>query len=323
MAHWGMSERDGHMRTHQLVNQVAQRFGCSGRGGLLQVLSAQLQNLHELEHAWREEREASTRKVAENHALTVEREGEVALLRQEADAACEQFKRKLTMACQAKMALVEVHRQQEHANQGELAQSKIRLEEQKAMVQRLIADNEVQKETITNAVRKYEELAIKNSSIDEPPEQNKGDVDLTRRGARRGALTVPDATKDFQDLHHRLGHEVMQGKNNLSQLQMAQRRASETSEELEVCRGELSELRASCTRLKEQAAEERAIALRFEALVKRVALAPSSTIRTGGGFFLDSAAKREAMALLRAAQAGEPLPPSEGWAIDAPSVLEH
>merc|ERR1712187_759332 len=82
--------------------------------------------------------------------------------------------------------------------------------------------------------------------------------------------------------------------------------------DLETEKAELVALKAHCSRLRSELSGERALSLRLEDFVRSIETGPCTAMRTGGGYSLDTSAKYEAAALLRAAEAGLPLPPPPG-----------
>merc|ERR1712070_506237 len=98
-------------------------------------------------------------------------------------------------------------------------------------------------------------------------------------------------------------------RDDSSELTAAEKSIRVAALELEQERLTLHAVKSTSAQQQAELAAEREHTLKLEAFVRRIANSPSATVRTGSGFAMDSTAKREAAALLKAAYGGEPLPP--------------
>jgi len=83
-----------------------------------------------------------------------------------------------------------------------------------------------------------------------------------------------------------------------TELRGATARAESLAMETDDDRFELLDLKTHLSRLKADLANESTHGARLEDFVRRIAEGPSASVRCGGGFALDSTAKREAKGLL-------------------------
>jgi len=83
-----------------------------------------------------------------------------------------------------------------------------------------------------------------------------------------------------------------------AQLHQTSSRADQLEAELGQDRQELLELKTHLSQMKAEFAKESDHMSRLEDFVRSIAEGPCASVRTGGGFVLDSTAKREAMGLL-------------------------
>merc|ERR1719498_131127 len=100
--------------------------------------------------------------------------------------------------------------------------------------------------------------------------------------------------------HAGLGPDGMP--NAARELRCTQERGNGLASEIEHDMAELASFKNHLSRLKADIASETAHAARLEDFVRRIAEGPSASIRRGGGYCLDSTAKRTAMGLLKETQ---------------------
>lgn len=192
-------------------------------------------------------------------------------IQQDINSTIEKNQRRLAAACRELCNTLDEHRYENFTNEEKIRESKLRLGTQQAMVDQLAQENTSSRDALEKVLGKYNELS---------------------RTAAHEAAKLPPEALEYADVD------------------AAVDRGGQLSKELEASRAELAALRAKKTRVQGELAESRGLALRFEDFTRSMAIGPSTSIRTGGGFVLDSAAKREASALMKAAADGMPLPPS-------------
>jgi len=269
--HWGMSEEDGTMRTTVLVDQVNGRLKSErfSRSVMLQQLSGQLHHFCELQRAWEDELKMA--KVSVGSAATSLKEGlgEVQRQRAETSRVVADCEARLASTCKELCGLVDEHRLKEHSDDVELANSKMRIEEQRTMVHQLVDRSHALQASLDRTVRKFDEVSSSYAQV-------QGDV-------IRSQVVRPKSPREREQDEQHVSTAQMIGLN------------AEVDQEHQ----ELTTLRGKLSKLQDQMAAEKSMAMRMEDFVHRVAAAPPARLRRGGGFVLDATAKREASALLQ------------------------
>jgi len=262
------------MMTHVLAEQVMKRLGSgtkSRRSQMLSRIAAQLQAIHEVELVWQARRAACEDTVAKIQEACRERDARTMAIQQDINSTIEKNQRRLAAACRELCNTLDEHRSENFMNEEKIRDSRFRLDTQQRMVDELAQENASSQDALEKVLGKYNELS---------------------RTAAHEAAKLPPEALEYADVDAALN------------------RGGQLAKELEASRTELAALRAKKTRVQGELAESRGLALRFEDFTRSMAAGPSTSIRTGGGFVLDSAAKREASALMKAAADGMPLPPS-------------
>mmetsp|Transcript_35465 Transcript_35465/g.77630 ORF Transcript_35465/g.77630 Transcript_35465/m.77630 type:complete len:778 (+) Transcript_35465:159-2492(+) len=293
-AHWGMQE-EGSMSSHRLASQVAQRLGSGrlNRSALLTQLSQQLLEFHELQQSW-------GRRVGKSEAVfnkakeeLRQQEEHAAAVREETAASVDQHNRRLAETCRELYARIDEHRFGEHEEYQELLRSQQRLEAQRSMAKKLKEESCNLSEAIERTQHEVAEAAA--SPPAKPVEQTNRSPTAVPCGSRSLAQAAASPPAKPVEQTTRSPTAVPSGSRSLAQ-------------ELASDRGEVAALKLRLAQLQEELAGERWHALHLEAFVQRIAAAPSASVRTGGGFMVDSAAKREATWLWREATAGKSVP---------------
>lgn len=260
--------------THVLAEQVMTRLGSgtkSRRSQILSRIATQLRAIHDAEVVWEEKRAATEDAVTRLQEECRERDSRAVAVQEDINTAIIRNHRRLASACEELCGTLDERRYQNFMHEEKIRESRSRLATQQAMVDQLAHDNTNSQDAMEKVMAKYN--------------------DLSRTSAHEAAKIPPEAF-EYADVD------------------AAEARTRELAKELEADRAELAVLRAKKTRVQGELAENRGLALRFEDFTRTMAAAPSASIRTGGGFMLDSTAKREALALMKAAEGGMPLPPS-------------
>lgn len=271
--HWGMSEVDGSMRTHILSSQVSQRLSteCRGRetrSSLLTKLAMQLEHYHDLQVEWEQEVVAA-KATFEHVADELEsRDKEKILIKSDTSNLVVEHETRLASLCCDMCSAVDEHRIQRENDEEALEQSQSRIVQQKSMVKHLREKNEGLQDSLHRTVRKFDEVSTSYAALQK---------ELTRRQAARTPLP-PSPHPDLLTARSRAGNLV-----------------AEVAQE----ERDLVELKARLHRLREEAAAERAHSSRLEDFIRRMAAAPATKMRTGGGFDLDYTARREAASLIQ------------------------
>lgn len=270
--HWGMSEIDGSMRTHILSSQVSQRLSTESRGrmtrsSLLTKMSTQLEQFHDLQLEWEHDL-ATAKATVERVADEIEcRDKEMALIRDDTSIVIKEHEQRLACTCRDMCGTVDDHHFQSQQDEVALEQSQRRVSEQNSMLRHLRERNNGLQESLDKTVRKFDEVSTSYAALQR---------ELSRRRAARKAPPAP-----HPDLP--------------SALSRAEGLAAEVARE----ERELRVLKERLHRLHEEVSRERAHSLNLEDFVKRMATAPATKMRTGGGFDMDYTARREAASLIQ------------------------
>mmetsp|Transcript_26506 Transcript_26506/g.49966 ORF Transcript_26506/g.49966 Transcript_26506/m.49966 type:complete len:768 (+) Transcript_26506:67-2370(+) len=328
-AHWGMDDADGHMSTHLLAAQVAQRLssGRLNRSALLMHLSGQIRQFHELQLAWAEQRDRSHSDVEKAHKAIEHRNVEIDRVRRDSEAIVKEQQRRLAEVCREMCAVVDEHRVRHTDDENALAQSQHRLAEQKAMVQDLVDQGQDLRVSLEKTVWKFDEATAAYNEVQEA---------LNKKQAASGDRVAPPVADLGKTLQQELQTAAAEGdverlvaacaaaekaglsgggdKKNGSQSPGASGNSAKRSTSgidatnivaqtlnanLRQEEGELTGLKTHLRKLQDDLVAERGHASRLEDFVRRIAKGPSASVRTGGGFVLDSSAKREAVAILQ------------------------
>lgn len=273
-SHWGMSDTDGNMCTHMLASQVLQRLRLGGmnastRSALLVQLSGQLKQFHELQLSWDEQFRTTRETLAKAEQELEERDANIDKIRAETQSIAREREQKLAHVCREMCAGIDDMRLKEHNDDNDLARSQHRLAEQTELLRATRARSDGIQNGLSETRRQFEELS-------------------RAYGIARDGLHSAYFTKDAEEL----ADIALQTRN-------AQTRVASLTRESEEERGQLTSLKNELSCLKADLALESNHALKLERFVRRIAEGPSATMRRGGGFALDSAAKREAAGLLK------------------------
>eukprot|EP00929_Paragymnodinium_shiwhaense_P028428 TRINITY_DN16477_c0_g1_i1.p1 TRINITY_DN16477_c0_g1~~TRINITY_DN16477_c0_g1_i1.p1 ORF type:complete len:1102 (+),score=238.20 TRINITY_DN16477_c0_g1_i1:137-3442(+) len=320
LAHWGMAghslaadggeddEEESAMLTHLLAGQVVTRLSHAraGRSEMLYRLALQLQGFHGLQHAWEEHKLSAEATIVRANEEIQRREQEIARVQREAQQTVDDNHRRLAETCRNMCATIDGHRLREYEDSERLKMSRTRLDEQRNMVHKLVDKNHSLQDSMDKTMEQFDDV---QSSLRQTQEEfSQAQLGLCKSAAGAapparcscGNVFMPDS------LYCR---QCGEKRDDTSELTSAERKIRVAAGDLDQERQALHAVKGQSAHLQAELAAEREHTLKLEAFVRRIANAPSSTVRTGGGFAIDSTAKREAAALLKAAHSGDPLPP--------------
>merc|ERR1719324_1150599 len=273
---WGVDE-SGWLSTHMLAQQVLKRFSCqkSSRSGMLAQMSAQLERYRNLQLAWGEQSDAAKAVVAKADEELQRREEEIVKSAAETRRLEDEYKEKMAQMCQSMMQQLDLDRIQGAKDENVLAESKQRGQEQRKMIEKLEERNEAMHTTLEKTMKKLNEV--------------------------QSLYTTAKAEhSQFEATHNRYSE-------NAPELTRALNRVQTLAAQREQAEAELGNYRTNLRNHQEDLAKERAHSRKLEDYIRRIAMGPSASIRTGGGYCLDARAKQEAAALIReAARIGPP-----------------
>lgn len=266
VAHWGMLEADGTMRTHLLAGQVLQRLsgGRANRSSMLSQLAGQLEQFHDLQLAREDEVEAARARVASLDVDVRVQQSNAARLRQETRALVEEGEVRLAASCCEFSGRQEVLHAQGSCTGSDLEQSRARLVELRAMVHRMAEKNGSLQDSIDKTAQKFEEFKCTYATL--------------QAEMARARVLRPRPEPELEETRRLADHLGL---------------------EVDRSEGEVSGLRAHLADVREAIAQERTQTLRLEDFVRRLAVAPSARMRTGGGYAVDNTAKHEAAELIQ------------------------
>mmetsp|Transcript_38507 Transcript_38507/g.83860 ORF Transcript_38507/g.83860 Transcript_38507/m.83860 type:complete len:909 (+) Transcript_38507:120-2846(+) len=267
-SHWGMSEADGSMRTHVLCKQVLQRFsaGRLNRSGLLAHLAEQLQQYNGLQVEWEEQLDASKGTSGRVDEEIRRLDAEIARIRREMGESVAMRERQLASMCRELCGGVDEHRIEEHKDEGRLAHSRQRITEQRSMVHQLVDRNHALQGSLDKTVQKFDEVSSSYAQVQ---------AELAQRQALRNRLPGQDPE---------LLSTLAWGKGLSDEIQREAREVDDLKQSLEVVQNDLD--------------LERNHSLQLEDFVRCIAKGPGA-VRTGGGYDVDFAARREAAMLVQ------------------------
>jgi len=270
-AHWGMSEEDGSMRTHIMAAQVSQRLSTESRGrlrsGLLTKMAGQLEQFHDVQLEWEQSLAVAQATMQRaDHDIDCQ-EREVAAARQETAAVVDNHEKRLVAICQEMCGSVDDEKTEEHRDKTALEQSQQRIQQQQLLASQFAEKSQGLQASLEKTVRRFDEVSTSYAALQK---------ELQRRqaGRRPPPASEPElaATRERAD---GLVAEVVQEERDLSGLKLR------------------------LHRLREQLAAEKAHSFKLEDFVRRIATAPATSMRTGGGYDLDYTASREAATLIQ------------------------
>lgn len=270
-AHWGVDSDRGCLSTHLLAAQVLSRYKTErlGRSSTLGVLARHLEKYRTLQLAWSEQRQAARLAVDEA-------EKEIALKREriqqtikETEEAVESYQQKLGAMYKGMSKELDDLTRAKVDKTNLLAESRQRLTEQREMVQKLEARNAALRSTLDKTMKRLNEV---QTSCSLRSQENLGHEAMSDRRSEQAP-------------------EILRALSRVQNLKAAN---EGVVRDLEIREKEVLETRGDLER-------ERAHCLRLEAFIRKIALGPAGSVRTGGGYILDAKAKREAAALIREA----------------------
>jgi len=271
-AHWGILEEDGSMRTHILAAQVSQRLSteCRGRimrSSLLTRISSQLEQYHWLQLEWEEEL-AAAKGAMERASQEIDcREKETLLIRSDIGTVVKEQESRLAEVCREMCGNVDEQRLKEHRDKVLVAQSQQRIAEQKNMAKQLAEKSQGLQASLDKTVRKFDEVSTSYAALQK---------ELARRQTCR--RPSPSADPELANI-----------------LSRSQSLVAEAEQEEQ----ELAAIKVRLKRLHDEMTGEQAHSLKLEDFVRRIATAPSTNMRTGGGYDFDYTARREAAMLIQ------------------------
>lgn len=300
-AHWGMSDTDGSMSTFVLASQVLQRLSSKGvnglnRSALLSQLAAQLEQFHHVQLSWDEQWHAARDATTNAHDELRHRDAEIDKIQADTQKIVEEHQSRLGSVCQEMCAEVDAQKLLEHENDNKMGRSQQRLAEQKALNRVLADESKALVKSLDVTHMKFNEVSrsfhtardaacLASSASSNPIQQSSW-----REAPSQGNDVLPSASP------YLVGPGTMIGA--ATELRGATARAESLAIETEDDRFELLDLKNHLSRLKADLANESTHGARLEDFVRRIAEGPSASVRCGGGFALDSTAKREAKGLL-------------------------
>jgi len=269
--HYGMSD-DGTMSTFVLASQVSQRLTSGkvngvNRSALLKQLAGQLQHFHHIQLSWDEQWHTAKDAVTKAEEEIRRQDDEMEQIKAQTKDLAKAHEQRLAQACRELCGHIDAHKMEEHEHSNKLAKSQHRLSEQRALARHLEEQRNGLKSSLEKTHQKFDEVSTQFHKV-------RDDVGLGPPGS------VQNANMEL------IG---------------AQSRAESLATELEQDRSGLLDMKNHLGQLKADLASEASHAARLEDFVRRIAEGPSAAVRKGGGFVLDSAAKREAAGLLHEA----------------------
>mmetsp|Transcript_85977 Transcript_85977/g.199899 ORF Transcript_85977/g.199899 Transcript_85977/m.199899 type:complete len:818 (+) Transcript_85977:38-2491(+) len=271
--HWGMSESDGSMRSHILSSQVSQRLSTDSRGqsttrsSLLTKLSQQLGQYHDMQLEWEKDLAAAKASVARATEAVERRDKEVEHIRDGAATLAKEHKKCLASLCCEQCGHLDEQNFQLEADEAALQQSRQHIAEQRPMLRQLKERNEGLQDALYTVVRKFDEASTLYAVLQR---------ELLRR--RESTERRPSTPADLRGVL-----------NNADSL------LAEVAKEGQA----LEELKHRLRRLQEEMRSERAHSVKLVELLRRMAALPAAKMRTGGGFDMDCAVRREAALLVQ------------------------
>lgn len=268
--HWGV-DGAGKLSTHTLAQQVLKRFSSSkaNRNNMLSQMATQLERYRNLQMAWGEQNMAAKAVVAKADEELQRRDEEIVQAMAETRRLEAEYRTKMGVMCKSMMKELDDERMVGAKDENIHAESRQRAAEQKSMIQKLEERNEAMHITLEKTMKKLNDVqsAYRAAQV----EQSRWDATTSRYSEQ-----APELTRAL----------------NRVQTLTAQREQSEA---------ELGGLRGQLNRYSEDLKKERNHARKLEDFIRRIAMGPSASVRTGGGYSLDARAKREAASLIREA----------------------
>jgi len=292
-AHWGMSDVDGSMSTFVLSSQVSQRLKSSGvngltRSALLTQLAGQLKQFHNIQLSWDEQWHASRDAVAKSFGEIHLRDVDMEKMKAETKAIERAHQDRLADICREMCGGIDEHKLQEHEWDNDLGRSQHRLGEQRALMHQL-------EDQCLGLKRSLEMTHQKFNEVNQKYERTRGVFNRDRDVV----ATIDPITG--RRLAPTAGWGPSAMPNSSMELVGAQTRADSLASELAEDRADLADLKTHLSRLKAELSNESSHTSHLEDFVRGIAEGPSASVRRGGGFALDSTAKREAIGLLKEA----------------------
>jgi hypothetical protein len=276
--HWGVDE-SGTLSTHMLAHQVLKRFSSqkSSRSNMLAQMSAQLERYRNLQLAWGEQCDAAKAVVAKADEELQRKEEEVIKISGETRRLEDEYRTKMAQMCQSMMQQLDMDRIQGVKDTNVHAESKQRIQEQRRMTEKLEERNEAMRITLEKTMKKLNEV--------------------------QSCYTTAKAEhSQFEATHNRYSEQA-------PELTRALNRVQTLAAQREQAEAELGGFRGQLRKHQDDLAKERSHSRKLEDFIRRIAMGPSASIRTGGGYCLDARAKQEAAALIREAARIGPPPP--------------
>lgn len=285
------------MSTHVLAQQVLERLSTTrlNRPQMLPQLAKQVEQFYNLEQAWQQQLASAKLAVARADEEIASRGEEMQVLQDSTREVEQEHKKKLATVCKEMFAEIDAHTRQQNQLGNELAQSQKRLVEQKAMVVQLEGHNKCLQSSLEKTIRKFDEVAASYVSEDSKSKVSSGAGSV---GGGRGTTGSRSWTLGGAGGGARGSDDASAKAGPGAELGCALTRMQNLATECDRGQRDLTGLKSKLGQLQDDLAAERTHALRLEEFVRRVALGPSASVRTGGGYVLDDTAKREAHALM-------------------------
>lgn len=277
-AHWGVDHEKGVFSTHVLAKQIIARYSTEklGRTRMLVRLAKQLEKYRGLQTAWMEQRAAAKAAVEEAQREIQAKNDRIEETKLDTARCVEEYKRKLGAMYKGMCKEIDDMKVVTNEKQNLLAESEQRHREQKVMIENLEGRNAALKQTLEKTVGRLSEVQTVYSV-----------TSAENRQFNTFNTTAPSQAPELERATNRV----------------AALTCAKGAVERDLCT-----LRAEVMHSQDDLNREHEHALRLEAFIRRVALSPPGTLRTGGGFVVDMRAKQEAAALIReAARLGVPV----------------
>lgn len=270
-AHWGVDGERGCLSTHKLASQVLSRYKTDrlGRSSVLGLLAKQLEKYQGLQVAWAEQREAARLAVEEAQREIELKESRISQVERETREAVESYQQKLGMMYKSMAKEVDAMTAAKVDKENLLAESQQRVSEQTQMVEQMNQRNEALRTTLDKTMNKLNDVQTAFAQRSQEHFEHSSLAD------RRSEQT-PEMLRALSRV------------TNLSAAKTAVER-------------DLGLIQTEAENTKNDLERERAHSLRLEAFIRKIAISPASSVRTGGGYILDSKAKKEAAMLIREA----------------------
>jgi hypothetical protein len=323
------------------VSQRLKPGGVNGlnRSLLLAQLAGQLEQFHKLQLCWEEQWTTAKHSVSKANEELQCRDIEIERIRAATKERIQAHQQKMAEICREMCAGVDEHRLKQHKDDTSLVRSQQRVAEQRSMVASLEDQEQGLERSREKTMQKFDEVsrafhAARNGlcNLDVPDSQ----VSCAFHAARNGLsnLDAPNSQEAEQQLKDSARNALVQAFANGSleqgvtsfldaesraadaqkaafpgssmtsskaELRGAQTQARAMAEEAQKDDADLINLKSQLSRLKAEMTQETSRAVKLESILRRIAKGPSASVRRGGGFALDSTAKREATALLQEA----------------------